>query len=132
MNDKNIIMCDLKKYDRNLITKLDIENYESEELAEFDKKLEEYKFQHKMYVRVLAVKMVKTGLTRIEVGKYLNVDRQTIGRWVKKYDYDGFEGLEPNYSNCGKKSKLSKEQLMEIKEIITDPKEHYDIKRTQK
>ena len=85
-----------------------------------------------MYKRILAVKMVKSGETRIKAGEYLNVNRQTVGRWVRLYDESGFEGLEPYYSNCGAEYRLTNEQLAEIREIITDPKEHYDIKRTRK
>ena len=45
--------------------------------------------------------MVKQGCTRIEVGNYMDVDRQTVGRWVKKYDENGIEGLK---SRSGKHS----------------------------
>ena len=76
--------------------------------------------------------MVKQRCTKIEVGNYMDVDRQTVGQWVKKYDENGIEGLEPDYSNCGRNCKLSDEQLSEFKEIITNPNEHYTIKKAMK
>ena len=85
-----------------------------------------------MYVRILAVKMVKLGESRINVANFLNVNRQTVGRWVRIYDESGFEGLKPDYSNCGSKCRLTDEQIAEIQKIVTNPKEHYDIKRTRK
>ena len=105
---------------------------EDEEILELENSLKKYLPHHKMYQRVLAVKMVKQGCTRIEVGNYMDVDRQTVGRWVKKYDENGIEGLEPDYSNCGRNCKLSDEQLSEFKEIITNPNEHYTIKKAMK
>ena len=109
-----------------------LKELEDEELIELENSLKKYLHHHKMYIRVLSVKMVKQGCTRIEVGNFLNVNRQTVGRWVKQYDKNGIEGLEPDYSNCGAECRLTNEQLGEIYEIITNPKEHYDIKRTRK
>lgn len=83
-------------------------------------------------MRILAVKMVKMGRTRTEVGKTLNYNRMTIGRWVKNYDEKGFGGLISDYSNCGSKCRLTNEQLAELREIIIDPNEHYDIKRVHR
>lgn len=109
-----------------------LKELEDEELIELENSLKKYLHHHKMYIRILAVKMVKQGCTRIEVGNYLNVNRQTVGRWVKQYDENGIEGLEPDYSNCGIKCRLSDEQLVELKKIITNPNEHYTIKKTKK
>ena len=109
-----------------------LNEYDEEELKELDEKLNQYSHDYKMYQRILAVKMVTLGRTRIEVANFLNVNRQTVGRWVKLYNENGIEGLEPDYSNCGQKCRLTDEQLIELKEIITDPNEHYDIKRTMK
>ena len=109
-----------------------LKELEDEELIELENSLKKYLHHHKMYIRVLSVKMVKQGCTRIEVGNFLNVNRQTVGRWVKQYDKNGIEGLEPDYSNCGIKCRLSDEQLLDLKKIITNPKKHYTIKKTMK
>lgn len=126
MKVKDINDDEIKDPDKKLI------DYEKEELKEFDKQLKIYSNHHKMYTRILAVKMVKQGETRTRVAEFLNINRQTVGRWVKQYDEYGFEGLKPDYSNCGAECRLTNEQLGEIYEIITNPKEHYDIKRTRK
>ena len=118
--------------DKNEENNWNLEEIEKDELKQFDIQLKQYAHHHKMYKRILAVKMVKSGETRIKVAEYLNVNRQTVGRWVRIYDESGFEGLEPDYSNCGAECKLTDEQLAEIQKIITNPKEHYDIKRTRK
>ena len=133
MNDKLLIMNTHKNHD-DKIQKLDLklEDLEKMELEEFDKQLKKYSSQHKMYIRILAVKMVKLGETRTNVAKFINVNRQTVGRWVRKYDESGFEGLKPDYSNCGSKCLLTDEEILEIQKIVTNPKKHYDIKRTRK
>ena len=101
-------------------------------IKELTDKLKDYKHDFKMYIRILAVRMVKLGETRSNVGEYLHVNRQTVGKWVRIYDKNGIDGLEPDYSNCGAKSKLSKEQLNELKEILVDPDSHYTIKQARK
>lgn len=105
---------------------------EEEEINELNNSLKKYSHHHKMYVRVLAVKMVKQGYTRTAVAENLNVNRQTVGNWVKQYNEHGLEGLEPDYSNCGIKCRLTDEQLIELKEIIINPNNHYTIKKTMK
>ena len=78
-------------------------------------------------MRLLAVRMVKLGETRTMVGEFTHKDRKTIGNWVKAYDEYGIEGLIPDYSNCGTKSKLTNNQLIELKIILSDPDKHYTI-----
>lgn len=41
---------------------------------------------------------------------------------------NGVDGLFSNYSNCGRKSYLSNQQLEELKEIITGNEEKYNLK----
>ena len=126
-------MKNQKNYDDKIKeNNFNLEEIEKEEMKQFDIQLKKYAHHHKMYKRILAVKMVKSGETRIKVAEYLNVNRQSVGRWVRAYDESGFEGLEPDYSNCGAESRLTDKQLAELLEIITDPEEHYDIRRTMK
>ena len=103
-----------------------------EEVKDLTKHLKDYKHQFKMYIRILAVRMVKLGETRTNTGEYLHVNRQTVGKWVRIYDKEGIEGLIPDYSNCGVKSRLNDDQLEELYEILTDPNSHYTIKETKK
>ena len=83
-------------------------------------------------MRILAVKMVKLGQSRTTVGEYLHKDRKTIGKWVNAYNNQGIDGLIPDYSKCGTKSKLTDEQLLELKNTLTDPNESYTIKDAKK
>ena len=71
-------MSDIYNFMKNL------EEYNDEELKYLDKQLEEYKYGHKMYIRILAVKMVKKGYTRKEVGEKLRYSRKTIERAMEK------------------------------------------------
>lgn len=119
MIDKILSMSIKNKIDEDAIT----------ELTEH---LNEYKDYYRMYIRILAVKMVKSGETKTKVAEYVHVDRRTVGLWVKAYDNGGINGLMPKYANCGLKCRLTDEQLLELKEIVTDPHSNYTIKETQK
>ena len=65
MNDKVLIMNAQENND-DKIQKIDwtLEDLEKVELEEFNKQLKKYSYHHKMYVRILAVKMVKLGESR--------------------------------------------------------------------
>lgn len=112
--------------DKYLIMKT-VDKLEEKEIEELNKYLKEYRQAHNIYVRLLAVRMVKLGETRTMVGEFTHKDRKTIGNWVKAYDEYGIEGLIPDYSNCGTKSKLTNEQLIELKIILSNPDKHYTI-----
>ena len=49
----------------------------------------------------------------------------------EKLQWKGLEGLYLNYHNCGRKSKLTDEQLAELKEIIISNDEPYNIDDVQ-
>lgn len=112
-----------------MITKDKLDENEIEELNEC---IAKYRPSHKMYIKLIAVKDVKTGKTRTEVSENLHVNRRTVGNWVKSYEEEGIAGLMPKYENCGLKCRLSNEQLLELKEILTDPKESYSLKDAKK
>ena len=80
MNDKYLIMET-------------IDLLEKKEIEELDKYLKEYRQAHNIYMRLLAVRMVKLGETRTSVGEFIRKDRKTIGNWVKDYDKYGIEGV---------------------------------------
>ena len=109
-----------------------LEEYNDEELKYLDKQLEEYKYGHKMYIRILAVKMVKKGHSRKEVGEVLRYSRKTIGRWYNKYEKKGIDGLKDDYSNNGAECRLSDEQLIELRQILVGSDERYNIKKAQR
>lgn len=109
-----------------------LDKLEEDEIKLLEKYLNEYKESYKIYIRILAVRMVKMGQTRTSVGEYLRKDRKTVGNWVKAYDKQGINGLIPDYSKCGAKSKLTDEQLTELKNTLTNPNENYTLKDAKK
>ena len=118
------------KYKNSIMSKGKI--IKEDENKELTKHLEDYKHHYKMYIRILAVRMVKLGESRTKVGEYLHINRQTVGKWVRIYEKEGIDGLDPDYSNCGVKSKLTDNQLEELYEILSDPDSHYTIKEARK
>jgi len=44
-------------------------------------------------IRRQAVRLYKQRKTRIEIGEYLEVNRQTVGRWIRKYKEEGKKSL---------------------------------------
>ena len=109
-----------------------IDELEEKEIEELDEYLNEYRQAHNIYMRILAVRMVKLGETRTTVGEFIHRDRKTVGNWVKEYDEYGIEGLIPDYSKCGTKSKLTNEQLLELKILLSDPDKNYTIMDAKK
>lgn len=109
-----------------------LDKLEKEEIKLLEKYLKEYRQAYNIYIRILAVRMVKLGQSRTAVGEYLHKDRKTVGKWVNDYNEQGIEGLIPDYSKCGTKSKLTNEQLLELKNALTDPNESYTIKDAKK
>ena len=108
------------------------DNLDEEEIIVLEEYLKEYKRAHDIYIRILAVRMVKLGETRIIIGEYLHKDRKTIGKWVNAYDEHGINGLIPDYSNCGSKCRLTNEQLLDLKKRLSDPDESYTIEDARK
>ena len=104
----------------------------SYEIKEIDNELNKYKHHYKMFIRLSVVKMVKQGYTRGEAAEAFNVHRKSAEKWVKIYNEKGLSGLEPDYSKCGVDSKLTDEQLEELKKIVTDPEKDYDMRSVKK
>ena len=104
-----------------------IDDLDKKEIKVLEKYLKEYRQAHRTYMRILAVRMVKLGESRTTVGEFIRKDRKTVGNWVKDYDEFGIDGLISDYSSCGTKSKLTNEQLLELKILLSDPDKHYTI-----
>ena len=109
-----------------------LDKLEKNEIKLLEKYLKEYKQAHNIYMRILAVRMVKLGQSRTSVGAYIHKDRKTVGNWVKAYDEQGIDALIPDYSKCGTKSKLTDEQLLDLENTLTDPNESYTLKDAKK
>ena len=102
------------------------------ELDEIKEVMKEYKDSYNMYRKLLVISMVYQGETISQASNYVHASRKSGERWVKNYNENGLEGLYSNYHNCGRKPKLTNEQLIELKEIITSNEESYTINDVQK
>ena len=67
-----------------------------------------------------------------EAAEAFNVHRKSAENWVKIYNEKGISGLEPDYSKCGADSKLSNEQLEELKNILINSKKDYNVSSVNK
>lgn len=74
---------------------------------------EDAKYQHKIEL----VNLVLSGITPSYLSKYCSECKNTITKWVKKVDEQGFESLKVK-KQSGRPSKLSSEQIEEISTII--------------
>ena len=102
------------------------------ELDEIKSVMKEYKDSYDMYRKLLVISMVYQGETISKASDHVHTTRKTGERWVKNYNEKGLEGLYSNYHNCGRKAKLTNEQLAELREIITSGKESYSIDDVQR
>lgn len=93
--------------------------------------MKEYKDSYDMYRKLLVISMVYQGETISKASNYVHTSRKTGERWVKNYNEKGLEGLYSNYHNCGRKAKLTNEQLTKLKEIIASGDESYTISDVQ-
>ena len=104
------------------------DSLEEKEINELKKELKKHQKEYKLYQRIQAVLMVKSGESRKQAAEYIGVHRNTVGTWVTKYNKEGLDGLKVDYSNCGAESRLTNQQLSKLFEILTDPNEHYTIR----
>lgn len=105
--------------------------HDLKEIKEIEKELNIYKPHYKMYIRLSVVKMVKEGMSRGESADTFNVHRKSAENWVKIYNEKGLSGLIPDYSNCGVNSKLTDEQLNELKYMILNSEKNYNVNMTR-
>jgi len=110
--------------------KIKIENHLNEN--DVDDLLNEFKQYYTIYRRLLFLKLLLKGETVKYASEILGIRRETGSRWLKQYNKDGFEGLSPNYENCGRHSLLTEEQKQELKKTLSDPEKSYTIKDAHK
>ena len=99
-------------------------------LEEINKLISDLKVEVNLYKRLLFLKSIKQGMPILHAAELVGVNRGTGFRWIKQYNENGLKGLMPKYGG-GRPSFLSNEQLKELKEILSDPKENYSISETQ-
>lgn len=73
-------------------------------------------------VRMRAIKMLKNGMTRIEVAGHLGVSRQHVGEWWKRYQEGGMKALKKRKRGLptGSNRKLTAEQELEVQQTLID------------
>ena len=78
-------------------------------------------------LQLVLLRWVLEGYTRGEAADKFNVHRKSAENWIKIYNNEGIGGLEPDYSNCGSKSKLSDKQLKELRNLVINSDNEYDV-----
>ena len=101
--------------------------YNLDDIKEINRLLKEYRHDYMMYIRISIIKMVLEGFTRGEAADKFNVHRKSAENWFKIYNKEGISGLESDYSNCGSKSKLSDKQLKELRNLVINSDNEYDV-----
>lgn len=99
---------------------------ELSELTDKNNKIEEVKLALKneknirMYKRYSVLLKHLQGINNKDIGEMEMLDPHTVGLYIRKYTTGGLDALKMNYSNCGKKRKLSPEQEKEIRNTIIE------------
>lgn len=84
---------------------------------EIEKLLKEYKYYHKIYLRLLFIHMLDKGEELDKVCEFFNISVPTGYNWLNAYNEKGFEGLKPKFAG-GRPSKLTSQQYLELKSMI--------------
>jgi len=95
---------------------------------EVENLLNEFKVYYTLYRRLIFLKLLMKGETVKFASEILGIRRETGSRWLKEYNEKGFDGLMPNYGNCGRHSLLTDKQKQELKKILSNPEETYTLK----
>ena len=84
---------------------------------EIEKLLKEYKYYHKIYLRLLFIRMLDKGEELDNVCEFFNISVPTGYNWLNAYNEKGFECLKPKFAG-GRPSKLTSQQFLELKSMI--------------
>ena len=106
-----------------------VENHYSPE--EFKMLFNKYKDNAVVYTRLIFIRSLINGNTIKDTVKILDISSRTGTEWLKRYNENGVEGLEPNFHLRGVKSRLSDEQLSELYEVIDKEGNSFTIKDAQ-
>lgn len=86
---------------------------------ELDDALKSLDYPTRYYQRLIAMKLIATGHSHKETSEILLVSYRSVNRWAKTCQDQGLEGLVPRF-NGGKPSKLSEEDKLKLKHILTN------------
>ena len=110
--------------------KYHIEEHLSED--KLNELLKEYKQYYIVYRRLLFINMLYKDYSIKEASEILGINSATGGRWLNSYNDKGFEGLFSNYSNCGRKSELTEEEMEKLNQYILDSEDNLTLKMIRK
>ena len=102
-----------------------VEEYHT--IKEIDDLLKVYRTDAEVYIRLLYIRGLKTGLKSKDKAVVINKSPQICSKWLKKYNEEGLDGLTSNRSKSGVKSKLNKEDLEKLRKILTQPDIYYTL-----
>jgi transposase len=91
------------------------------EIESINERINELKGRAYSYLRrrLQAILMLGAqGMRRVDVGKKTKMDIRTLGRWLKRYQELGLDGVDDR-EHPGRPPKLGDEELLELKGIIT-------------
>jgi transposase len=72
------------------------------------------------YIRLYAIQKLLEGNTYKEVARIFNRNENTLTTWVKKWNEGGVDAMR-TIKPQGRPSKLSEDQLLQIKELLLSP-----------
>jgi len=100
-------------------------------ISDIDELMSECNIYIRLYERLLAIKMLKKGLSIDETTDFVNVSPRTVYNWLKTYNKKGLAGLIPNFGG-GRPSYLSDKDLTELNLIMSDKNANYTIDDVRK
>lgn len=96
-------------------------------IKEIDDLLKEYRTDAEVYIRLLYIRGVKTGLKSKDIAVVINKSPQICSKWLKNYNENGLKGIISNRSKSGVKSKLNEDDLEKLRKILTQPGFYYTL-----
>jgi transposase len=114
-----------------MINKYNVEIKDHLKKWELDELFSEFNHYFRVYQRLVFLRCLLQDLSIKDACNLLNVTERTGRNWLKSYNEKGFDGLIPNFGG-GRPSKLSDDQINELKEIVGDEDVNYTIKDVRK
>ena len=96
-------------------------------LDQIDNLLKDYRTDAEVYVRLLYIRGIKSGIKSKVIAEVLNKSPQICSKWLNNYNERGLEGITSNRPKSGSKSKLDEEDLEKLRKILTQTGQYYTL-----